>query len=1088
MNSDSGASSTAQTAIFACCGEFWNVGYRGRSFSLKDAKGLSYIQRLLLHSGEEFHALDLVNLSQAPAAADRSIVDRSAAPDETKTIRPLASSDAGVMLDDQSKREYKRRLLEFQEELEKAQAQGDVERAATIESESDSLKAEIRRAVGLGGRDRRAGVVSERARISVQRAIKGALQKIAEHDAAFGELLDRSIRTGTFCSCAAYLSARIRWQFSMRDLPSRDKAETVGPSQPLLEPNFFRDLSDRTIFVGREPERALLRSKLEAAQRGNGRVVMIVGPPGVGKTRLAAETGAEATKKRVTTLYGSCYDRDDVMPFIPFVEILEAALNQAQNLEVFRQALGPEAAEMTRFLPQLRRLFPEIPAALELPPEQSRRILINAATEILARSARNGPLLLVLDDLQWADDATLGLLTHLANVVANMPVLIVATYRDSDLDPAKPLARALDELIRRHLLEWISLAGLPPHGVAEMLQALSGREPPESLVQLIHSETEGNPFFVEELYWHLAEQGKLMDTAGEFRRDLELPNIDIPQSIRVVIGRRLARLSEGTQKTLGTAAVIGRSLTIELLEASTQVAPDVLLDYVEEAERAGLISSTVQYPEVRFEFSHELIRQVVVSGFSATRARLLHLDVANAMERIYPDTLEDHAEDLAHHLWQAGTAADAGRTVRCLAIAAKRARLQGDYEAAVRYLQNALESLQRLPQTQDRTSQELELTLGLSSVLITSKGFAAAELDNIFARMLKLCDRIEDPTLTFPVQLHIWASVTVRGNCLRAREMSERLLPYAEHTAVPFLAMTANVACGVTYVSMGLYLPGRSHLERALALYDPSFRSAPGMFQDPAVLAMVYLARDLWYLGYPDQAREKANEAIELAQTTQHYHDLAHAHSFAAIVRLYRHEPTQAIEHCRKAIVVAREHSLPVWEGMGMIWAGASLIDLGRIEEGTVQLMEGIRLYTSTGSLTGITYWSAFLAESNLKCGKIREAAGLLNEALELAAKYGEGCVESELYRLRGEALLHLPQPDPESAAISFRKAISVARERGGKSPELRATTSLASLLRTQGKLDEARQMLTEIYSWFGEGFDTGDLKGANSLLQELSS
>lgn len=144
MNSDSGASSTAQTAIFACSGEFWNVGYSGRSFSLKDAKGLSYIQRLLLHSGEEFHALDLVNLSQAPAVAARSIVDRGSEPDETGTLRSQASSDAGVMLDDQSKREYKRRLFELQEELEEAQAHGDVERAATIESESDSLKATSR--------------------------------------------------------------------------------------------------------------------------------------------------------------------------------------------------------------------------------------------------------------------------------------------------------------------------------------------------------------------------------------------------------------------------------------------------------------------------------------------------------------------------------------------------------------------------------------------------------------------------------------------------------------------------------------------------------------------------------------------------------------------------------------------------------------------------------------------------------------------------------------------------------------------------------------------------------------------------------
>ena len=400
----------ARVGIFACNGEYWTIGFDNATFSLRDVKGLNYIQRLLQHPGEEFHCLDLIRgpgKRTETASADVSAILQ----DPGVSIGELG--DAGEMLDPQAKQDYKRKYLELQEELEDLVRRDDVDRADQVKSEMDFLAHELTRGVGRGGRLRRVGSASERARISVKHTIKAALQKISEHHASFGELLGQSIRTGTFCSYVPSLSSPISWQLSIEIPKSPLGPEATAPVLFRREASFAGMLGDRTEFVGREAERATLRLYLEEAVGGSGRVVMISGAPGVGKTRLAREIGAEAFEKGFLAVSGSCYERDDSVPFMPVVEILEAALTQAASRDVFRQTLGSDAAELARLMPELRRIFTDIPPPLELSPEQSRRILFGAVAEFLARAAGNRPVLLLLEDLHWADEGTLSLLSTL---------------------------------------------------------------------------------------------------------------------------------------------------------------------------------------------------------------------------------------------------------------------------------------------------------------------------------------------------------------------------------------------------------------------------------------------------------------------------------------------------------------------------------------------------------------------------------------------------------------------------------------------------------------------------------------------------
>jgi AAA ATPase domain len=325
--SASHGSPSAQVGIFARSGVYWTISYGGTTFSLKDIKGLSYIQRLLRHPGEEFHALDLLN--EPGAGPGFETTSRDKALSQGGSVAGLG--DAGEMLDARAKQDYKRRLRELTGELEDLRERDNQERAEKVESEIEFLTREIARAVGLGGRDRRAGSVAERARLSATRTIKAALQKVAEHHPSLGEMLGRSVRTGSFCCYFANPRVPITWQFSLEG--AKPSVETEATACFLLrgETRLLWALTGRTTFVGREVERTTLRRYLERARHGEGSVVMIGGAPGVGKTRIAGEVGAEASLRGCLVLVGSCYDREDSVPFIPFIEILEAELALAPS-------------------------------------------------------------------------------------------------------------------------------------------------------------------------------------------------------------------------------------------------------------------------------------------------------------------------------------------------------------------------------------------------------------------------------------------------------------------------------------------------------------------------------------------------------------------------------------------------------------------------------------------------------------------------------------------------------------------------------------------------------------------------------------
>jgi predicted ATPase len=1070
-----------KNAIFAVRGEYWTLGYGGTTFPLKDVKGLIYIQRLLQHPGQEFHSLDLlrgpgtINLGENEHRTSLQI-------EGTDSVGGLG--DSGEMLDAQAKQEYKRKLRELNEQLEDQRERGDHARAEQVAAEIDFLNREIARAVGLGGRDRRAGSASERARINITRAIKAALQKISERHPSMGEMLDRSIRTGSFCSYASDHQDQVTWQFSEgRPEASGEAAVAVRLSSP-RESGFLRTIREGTTFVGRDAEHSTISRCLQRALDGEGRIVLIGGAPGVGKTRIAAEIGAKAAQLGADVFVGSCYDRDGAVPFSPFVEILESVLAQASSPAAFRQTLGTNAAEIARLMPQLRTIFPDIPERLDISPEQSRRMLLNAFVELLVRLAQNRPVLLLLDDLHWGDEGTWSLLSHIARSVSSIPVLIVGTFRDDELDSSVSLAKTLDELTRRHLLERVNLIGLSESAVCEMIRSLSGQEPPTLLVAAIYSATEGNPFFVEELCKHLKEQGRLSDSGGKFLRSFKLDDLDVPQSLRLVIGRNLARLADQTRKILGAAAIIGRAFTFSLLEASTRVDTETLLDCVEEAEKAGVIASTLEYPETLFRFSHELIRQTVLSEISPPRRQRLHQQIAQVLEQQFPSIADNQPESLAHHCTEAGLAERA--VFYWLRAGHRAAEGSANVEAAA-HLTRGLKLLPTIPAGLERDRLELSMQTLLAGILRSIRGIAAQETGQAYVRSRELCHRLQETTQLLPVLNGLYAYHLNRAQFVPARDAIEELQNLPQTKSDPTFQMIACRGLGAIMLHTGELEAARDLLQKSLGLYDRSVhRDHAVLFGiDPKEKASSYLSMALWMLGYPDRALAAQRAALEHAEQLEHAHSLAQSLTYLCLLHTLRQEPTAVVVHARRLLNLSEEYSFPLLAAVARIVIGWATSRAGDIDTGLEEMRRGLESCLETGTQNNRSHFHALLAASCGKRGLYEEGLKLVDEAQAWVSTSGERWFDAELYRVQGELLAGSGGNNQSRAENCFQEAIRIARSQKAKMWELRATVSLIQLQRKLGHLETGLELLAPLYESFEEGFDTPDLRSARDLLEK---
>ena len=679
------------------------------------------------------------------------------------------------------------------------------------------------------------------------------------------------------------------------------------------------------VFVGREAEMAMLRSKLVAALDGHGGLVLVGGEPGVGKTTLVRQLIREAEQRGALAVFGRCYESEGTVPYSPFVEMMEQALS-IMPAEIVREDLGDDAPEVARMVPELRRRFPDISAPLDLPPEQQRRYFFNAVGSFIARSSQRFPLMLVVDDVHWADEPTLLLLEHMAALMPDQRVLGVGTYRDVELEVTRPLAATLERLLRARKMERILVKRFDRDRVAVMLAALAGKAAPDAIIGAVFDETEGNPFFVEEVFWHLVEDGKIFDDAGDFRTDITVDELDVPESVRLVVGRRLERLGADAQKVLAAGAVVGHGFPFALLEAITDTDSDRLLDIVEEAEAAKVIVPEPRDGDVYYSFGHELIRQTLLSGLSLLRRQRLHLTIADAIERTDKSAPDTRPSEIANHLLQAGAGADPERTLGYLERTADRAMDAAAFEEALRAIDDALS----LVGDDDERRR---------ARLLERKGWTVRALGDF-----EQCIAIWDDVLT----------------------MYEAL-------------GEADVAAGLCWETGYQYI-WLSRFADAFAAYARGV-AVLGDHQSPMRSALVSATASLLALGGAfDDAEPHFAEASEIAEKLADDRALGRVGWGRTMANWSHGHPVDAIESGRSAIEHAR-HAQDLWLLVdALAWTSFPLAYAGRPDEARRLAEEGVQIATKLGHLGG-----EFLNRRGVALAGILEGASL--DELERAAR-----------------------------------------------------------------------------------------------------
>ncbi|MCH8987314.1 MAG: protein kinase [Chloroflexi bacterium] len=453
------------------------------------------------------------------------------------------------------------------------------------------------------------------------------------------------------------------------------------------------------VFVGRQREMGELKAALEDALSGRGRLVTLVGEPGIGKTRTALELATYAGLRQAQVLWGRCYEGEGAPPYWPWVQAIRSYVRDVDP-EQLRSEMGAGAADIAEVVSDVREQLPGLQAPPQLEPEQARFRLFDSITAFLKSAARRKPLVLVLDDLHWADHPSLLLLEFVARELASARVLVIGTYRDVELSRQHPLSRTLGELTRERLFQRVLLRGLDQEDVARFIELVSGVNPPSGLTEAVHRQTEGNPLFVTEVVRLLVQEGELTQdpSTGSGRAgESDTWSVRIPEGVREVIGRRLDRLSGRCNDTLTIASVIGREFTLEnlspLIEDMTE---DRLLEVLEEALSARVIE---ELPRTvgRYQFTHALIQETLAGELSTTRRVRLHARIAEALEDMYGEEAEAHAAELAHHFAEAQTVLGTEKLVRYSLLAGERALATYAHEEALAHFQIGLASKEGRP-------------------------------------------------------------------------------------------------------------------------------------------------------------------------------------------------------------------------------------------------------------------------------------------------------------------------------------------------------------------------------------------------------
>jgi len=838
--------------------------------------------------------------------------------------------------------------------------------------------------------------------------------------------------------------------------------------------------------TGRERERVQLWGAYRDVASGRGLVVCVSGEPGIGKTTVTEVFLEELTRsgERCLIARGRCSERlAGSEAYLPVLEALESLLQSPDRAASARamRALAPA---------WLAQLSPGAPVQ-SVSQDQLKRQL----AALLRELSQGPPMVLFMDDLHWADASTIDLLAYLATKFAELRLLLIVSYRPSDLLLTKhPFSSLKLELEGRGDCREVEVGLLTLEEVGSYLASeFPAPAFPRTLTQQLHARTEGNPLFLVNLVSDLKDRQVIAQQDGTWilRVPLEGRELALPVSVRSMISRQREKLSANEQQLLAAAsvqgydfdsAVLAESLGLELAEVEERL---TVLERVHGLVRnAGETEFPDRTASTHYRFVHILYQNSSYEALPPARRRILSAKIAEALARHSGSEAARIAAQLAV-LYE--VAREFSPAARHFLLAARNAARLSAHHEAVKLARRGLDQLASLPDDTERMRQEVGLQNALASSLFLIRGYGDIEVESTFRRAHDLALRTGQTEELFGILRGLCFHHGIRGQLSVWRSLSGQVLELAKESRDPGLQILSYHLTGDLYLWLGEFERSREYFLKGLALYRADRdRSIPERFgaYDLAVGCRMFLAHDLWNLGYPDQARDLVEEAVRWARELGHAYSLAASSGHCAWIYILRGEPHRALERSQECLEVSSEHGFPFHLAHARAFRGWALAEEGRVAEGISELQGGIAAYRSIGAVIELPFMAMLLASALAKCGRLDTALDAIEGALEGFDGSPLFC-DAELARCRGELLL-AKGSDLGEAERYHRTALAIAQHQRARSLELRAALGLSRALSRQGRFAEARHVLADVYAGFTEGFETADLSTARSALESL--
>jgi len=851
----------------------------------------------------------------------------------------------------------------------------------------------------------------------------------------------------------------------------------LGPLRTRLQRSAGRGL---TKFVGRQAEMDTLKRAAEQAKAGHGQIVAAMAEAGVGKSRLFFEFKA-VSQSGWMVLEAFSVSHGKASAYLPVIDLLHGyfGIDSADDARRRRERVAGKIVILDRSLedtlPYLYSLLaiPEADDPLSAMDAQvRRRRTLDAVKRILLRESLNQPLMVIFEDLHWIDEETQGFLNLLADSIGTARILMLVNYRPE----------YSHQWNSKTYYTQLRLDPLGKESADEMLSALLGDGPDiQALKRIIIERTEGNPFFMEETVQVLLDEGALVRDGAAVRLTKALGDLKIPPTVQAILAARIDRLPPPEKDLLQTLAVIGKEFQLNLVRAVVGTSPDELAPMLDDLQLGEFIYEQPAVGDVEYTFKHALTQEVSYNSILSDRRKLLHERIGGAIETLYAASIDDHVVELAHHYRRAGNSAKA---IDYLLLAAEQEISRNAANEAVAGLRDGLALLGGIADEAERARREAALQFALAAALAVASP-AAAGVEAAYLRARELCERNGDSGGLFNALNGLCVYYGFRAELGRALELCEEMSKIARHDE-PSERLGAHAVAVQTLWFLGEISAARQHLQQLLEMAAGDMR--PGASRWPELVGRERMrgALILALLGYPDQAVQEAREGLAFARQTRIPLTIAIAEMFSAFLHYFIRDVGNIRESGEAALRLANEHGRTAISGYAAACIGWVEAMQGDSAKGLEEIRRGRAVTAEAGNRVR-SLPDVLLLECHLRRGDLEEGLAMASEALAHADRTGERYCASELNRLKGEQLLTQGPSRHTEAESSFRTAIEVAHAQQARWWELRATVSLARLLANQGKRDEARAMLAEIYNWFTEGFDTADLKDAKALLDELS-